>query len=516
MNTSNLWWQKYIEGKVNKEFFAISPKFIKKDVYYVVKNSINSKNGSTYFRNISKICFDENEVKNLKDELKDNILIIFINNNTCFKFGITIKNNNTRIFLSEYQPARPKRYDNLSLLDMNNLDKNIIKTTVFSILKQIGQLNNCIGYGLIKDDEFKNEIEKNSLNLEKQSQLNKDSLSIENKDPNEQLKKDIAATTAENMSKDPIKVASGMKESYMLKRIKEFFENQKHLREDFNLHLKDIISKNSIERWKDVDAVDVITAAKGGSKSAIEYIFYKMESVIAKTMWKNFLGPNKDVAYKRLNSGSKEEWVSIAWQVLTGGFAASLKANGEERHAQSMLDYYDVNKTNSSNIWADFARIYGQKLALAAGDFNTSESRTGISSSRDIEVNDISKYANDESSLEDHDYGSTEDIAINNIMDEEFLGKWKQFVQDEELNHKKNKDSPSMANVLFEVLDNPEETNMKNLADSIGLARGTFKAYLENALNIMTSIYDIDPSELFGQLKNYGATKIKSYLDRVA
>ena len=62
-------------------------------------------------------------------------------------------------------------------------------------------------------NDFDNYIKKVAQEFEKQSQLNKDSLSIEGKkDPNEQLKTDLANNAAENLSKDVVKDA--MKENF--------------------------------------------------------------------------------------------------------------------------------------------------------------------------------------------------------------------------------------------------------------------------------------------------------------
>lgn len=371
------------------------------------------------------------------------------------------------------------------------------------------------GVKFIKDNDFDNYIKKTVQEFEKQSQSNKDTLTIEGKkDPNEQLKTDLANNAAENLSKDVVKNA--MKESYMLKRIKEYFENQNHLREDFSLHIEDIVDPSAIEKWDGKPAIDVITAAKKKNKSAIEYIFYKMRGTIAKKMWSDFLGPNKEIAYKRLRDGAKEEWLGIAWQVLTGGFSASLTAYGTERSEIGAIDQFEPGKVKDEDkLWNAFAYIYANKLHLAAKDVGESDKRTGISGVGDnnIETSDISKFNGKAGDSETFEYKdkSTEDIALDNIEASEFMTNWKKFVQDDELNNKKK--GVSYANALAAILENPEETNLKNLAATIGLARMTFKTYVEKALEIM-DYYGIGQNDLFNGLNTFGPKKVVSYLDK--
>lgn len=384
---------------------------------------------------------------------------------------------------------------------------------IFKQLENSGYVINAVTF--IKDNDFDNYIKKVAQEFEKQSQLNKDSLSIEGKkDPNEQLKTDLANNAAENLSKDVVKDA--MKESYMLERIKEYFENQHTLREDFSLHIEDIVDADSIERWQDKPAIEVIKAAKKKDRSAIEFIYYQMRGTIAKKMWSDFLGPNKEIAYKRLRDGAKEEWLSIAWQVLTSGFSASLTAYGTERSEIGAIDQFDPGKVKDEDkLWNAFAYIYANKLHLAAKDIGESDKRTGISGVGDnnIETSDISKFngkAEDSEAFEYKDK-STEDTAIDNIEASEFMDNWKKFVQDDELNNKKR--GVSYANALAAILENPEETNLKNLAATIGLARMTFKTYVEKAIEIM-DYYGIDQEDLFKGLNTFGSRKVVSYLDK--
>ncbi len=482
----------------------------------------SSDDGKTYKTidpKMAKLVYTNEDMGQLYNYVKDNALYLYYKSPKRPLFVKLFcekdKNGNFKAITS----------NEVSLPQANNNTRNCKIES--SRLKFIAGLSKYLGTANFKLDTvlYVKDVSRNDylIKAEKQLSQNKDKLSIDQQeDKNEQLKKDLAAKTGENMSKDIYQAA--MKENYMIKRIKEFFENQKHLTEDFALHIDEIVSPASISEWEGEDASKIIRAAQKGSRTAREYIFYKMEGAIAKTMWHNFLGSNKDAAYRRLRDGAKEEWLSIAWQVLTGGFSASLTAYGTERSEISTLDQFDLSKVKTDNIWSAFTVIYTQKLGLAAKDFNEANARSGISGTGDnnITTSDYAKYSNvdndDESNYSgvsdegfEGGYENPESYALHNAAHSEFMNKWKEFVQDEELNTKKKGVSP--ANVLSAVLSNPEETNMKNLADDIGLARMTFKVYLEKAIEIMTSYYGIEPQELFSELKSNDSSKIASYLD---
>ena len=360
--------------------------------------------------------------------------------------------------------------------------------------------------------------------IEKQETVNNDLLQITKDDPNNALKNEIANAAATNFSKDIYNDALKMKEfimeDYMIKRIREYFSNFKGVRrlnEDFSLHIEDIISPSSISKWRDAPAREVIEAAKKKNRSAVEFIFYKMRNVIAKKLWNDYLGPNRGVALRRLRNGADQEWLSIAWQVLTGGFAASKTAYGKDRSEIGTIDQFDIDKVQDPDkLWNAFSYIYANKLHLAAKDVGESEQRTGITGVGEdgISTSDISKFSgkNEDSRFEYQDR-STEDKALYNVSMGDFISNWKSFVQDKELNTKKS-NNVSYANAFATILENPEETNLKNLAEKIGLARMTFKTYVEKAIEIMDE-YGIDQEDLFNGLKKFGSSKIASYLDRI-
>ena len=67
------------------------------------------------------------------------------------------------------------------------------------------------------------------------------------------------------------------------------------------------------------------------------------------------------------------------------------------------------------------------------------------------------------------------------------------------------------AAALWKLLTNPDATNLKAVAEEMGVSRGTFETLVKKAISIMPQ-YDIEYGDLMSACDRYGTAKIASYL----
>jgi hypothetical protein len=101
-----------------------------------------------------------------------------------------------------------------------------------------------------------------------------------------------------------------------------------------------------------------------------------------------------------------------------------------------------------------------------------------------------------------------EDSVLDKLSKDDFLKNWFDYAQDETLNDGK-KCTPAAA--LWKLLTNPDATNLKAVAEEMGVSRGTFETLVKKAISIMPQ-YDIEYSDLMSACDRYGTAKIASYL----
>src|SRR5574344_1883386 len=302
----------------------------------------------------------------------------------------------------------------------------------------------------------------------------------------------------------------------VLRRIREYFRYNRHFMESQNFSTKDFVNPASIEEWNGVDSKKVLTAAKRGEKSALEYLFYKADPLVKSIYWKNFLGPNGLARSNRIRNGSREDWLSIAWITLTDGYTEGTRLNGEEKNQKGAIELYMPSKVTGNPLTA-FMSIYRLKLMDAAKEANRASNNHGINADiaddQNIHVGDLKMYDDSDREAVPEEYIQKDDTSENMMMsieDEEFMENWSSFVQDETL-QKENSKGFSAAKVFKCVLKNKKAKNMKELAAKIGMSRGTFETYLNNAVALLKK-YDISQEALYRAIDSIGEKKLASYL----
>lgn len=280
--------------------------------------------------------------------------------------------------------------------------------------------------------------------------------------------------------------------------------------------LVDMIYKNpKSEAWESRDFLDAVEAARNGDKSAIGYLMYKHAPLIYNTYWRNYLGPNRAIRSQRIQDdegldNSMMSWISIALKALLEGGVENSKKNGQARHKFSTLEGFNADKVTGKPENA-FAAHFKMDLITQAIVYNRMRTSAGMTGDIDQDVtvggleweNGKEKMTKDQIEASDPTSG-----YIDSIMDGQFKDKWFDFCQDDELNSGK-KCTPAKA--LYLLLMNKNATNLKDLAEKAGVARGTFESLCKDAIRILGD-YDISSSALYKACDEYGEAKIASYL----
>lgn len=285
--------------------------------------------------------------------------------------------------------------------------------------------------------------------------------------------------------------------------------------------IDEIYGKPENLKWEERDFLDCINAARDGDQTAIGYIMYVMAPAIVASYWKNYVGPNTKLAKIKIDhdGGIKRSflsWIGVALKTLILGGVATKRKNGDDRVKASTLDGFDETKVKG-DLASAFAGLFRIDLTTQAVHLNREKVRRGIAGEDDSDLSfvdldaisseDGEKYAAKNDTNSNYEVGSVEDDVMESIGDSEFGDKWLDFCQDDELN--KGKFPASKA--LKTLIQNPDATNMRELATEAGVARGTFQTYCEKAVSIMKD-YDISYSDLMRAIDRYGKDKIASYL----
>lgn len=286
--------------------------------------------------------------------------------------------------------------------------------------------------------------------------------------------------------------------------------------------IDEIYAKPENLAWEDKDFADCIKAAKKGDQTAIGYIMYVMEPAIVSAYWKNYVGPSGKLGQIKINKdgGLKQSflsWVGVALKTLVYGGRATKRKDGSDKIKASTLKGFDLSKVTGDPL-RQFAVLFRRDLITQATDINIEKKRRGLSGDGGDELSVFS--LNDFDGGEDagerfashldrsiYSDNNVENDVFSTLSNDTFKENWLDFCQDDELNH--GKVTPAQCFKL--LLENPDETNLRNLADKAGCSRNSFQAYCQKAVSILKN-YDIEYSDLTKAMDKYGAEKIASYL----
>lgn len=283
------------------------------------------------------------------------------------------------------------------------------------------------------------------------------------------------------------------------------------------VNLVDRIYKTpSNQKWESRDFLDAVQAAREGDQTAIGFLMYKHAPMIINTYWRNFLGPNPKMRKVRIeeDGGLKSSilgWIGICLKALIKGGVDITKKNGSERHKFSTLEGFDESKVtgNPENAFASHFRL---DVIEQAKVYNTMNDANGVSNAdTPVSMTDL-EFDNGRERTDGEDDAfareGLEDSVLDKLSKDDFLKNWFDYAQDETLNDGK-KCTPAAA--LWKLLTNPDATNLKAVAEEMGVSRGTFETLVKKAISIMPQ-YDIEYSDLMSACDRYGTAKIASYL----
>lgn len=283
------------------------------------------------------------------------------------------------------------------------------------------------------------------------------------------------------------------------------------------VNLVDRIYKTpSNQKWESRDFLDAVQAAREGDQTAIGFLMYKHAPMIINTYWRNFLGPNPKMRKVRIeeDGGLKSSilgWIGICLKALIKGGVDITKKNGSERHKFSTLEGFDESKVTGKPENA-FASHFRMDVIEQAKVYNTMNDANGVSNAdTPVSMTDL-EFDNGRERTDGEDDAfareGLEDSVLDKLSKDDFLKNWFDYAQDETLNDGK-KCTPAAA--LWKLLTNPDATNLKAVAEEMGVSRGTFETLVKKAISIMPQ-YDIEYSDLMSACDRYGTAKIASYL----
>jgi len=334
----------------------------------------------------------------------------------------------------------------------------------------------------------------------------------------------------------------------MLTQIKERVRHQKLLEgyktaKDFSV--AKIVLPSSINKWAGKSNKEVFEAAKKKDKGALEYLFYKMEPVIQQAFWKNYLGPSGEMRRYRIQHESAwEQWLGIAWMVLTGGFdefnskEGTSALFGTTNKDGERTGGFDVSKNSEESIMGVFANKYKMLLKNAAVNSNLSKDTGGITGkelsggSASVKVHqyeptwydsDVDDNEWDDESMSHTSRGYKDDTfeaayensfkeVDDNLYATEFLKKWKNYVQDPAL--RKDTKGVTAADIFHEIIENPK-AEFRAMGAKFGISRNSAATLMDTAQKKLAD-YNISGQELMTAIQHLGNSKVASYLNAMS
>jgi len=301
--------------------------------------------------------------------------------------------------------------------------------------------------------------------------------------------------------------------------------------EDFDI--SKVINPSSINKWSNKSNKEVFKAAKKGDKTALEYLFWRMKGAITNAFWKRFLGPSGTIRKYRIDhENAWEEWLGIAWMAMAGGFDEAFSGT-----AKSALESFNPDSVDEDKMMNVFAGRFKLILGNAALSANTAKKRSGLvgvpgeaeigvsqyeptwtegkdDSWSDDEIK--SSHGHKDDTFEEMYTGSFKDVE-DKMESDEFLKKWRRFVQDPDLHkpqraNRRNEGGASVtpADILGEIIGNTK-ASFPEMTKQFGIARNSIAALLERAQKIMDN-YEVSNQELMTAIKYLGNDKVASYL----
>ena len=321
----------------------------------------------------------------------------------------------------------------------------------------------------------------------------------------------------------------------MLQQIHNKLKEYK-LREGFksinDFKVSKVVNPASITKWAKADnnrnlQTKLFKAAKNGDKSALEYIFYKMEPTIQNSFWSKYLGPNKKMQRYRIeHEGAWEDWLGIAWQTLYGGFNDVKIGKNRESKLQGAAESFNIDKISVDNVFPIFGNRYKLMLLNSARNANYLKTAGGLSGP-DLknqpfdqpmtsqyeptwyergEQNDLDNTNNTDSRSDAYEDNTFEATNIR-LEVEAFLPKWKSFAQDPQL--QTGTKGVNIGSLFFEAISDPNASYI-TLAQKFKLSRNTVATNLNKAAEVLKS-YNINHGDLMQAIKVLGNDKVSSY-----
>jgi hypothetical protein len=300
-------------------------------------------------------------------------------------------------------------------------------------------------------------------------------------------------------------------------RLREGYKSK----DDFDI--SKVVRPGSISKWEGKSAKTVFTAAKKNDPTALEYIFWKMKGAIHGAFWANYLGPNGTIRAQRINNESAwEQWLSIAWMSMVGGFKEGGADEEKRGGAKGALDSFDPAKIAEDRVWNVFAMRYKMILKNSAVQANISQRGGGIKHGTGEDVMQYEPtWVEKGIDTEGDDLGRSEkggsyqdetfDKVNTSIEVEKFLKKWGDYSQSAALQTGTKGVTPAM--VFYEALSNPK-AELRAMGTKFGVSRNTCQTLLAKAQQEMEN-YDISGQDLMTAIREIGNEKIASYLQPV-
>jgi hypothetical protein len=166
--------------------------------------------------------------------------------------------------------------------------------------------------------------------------------------------------------------------------------------------------------------VKIITDAKAGNRTAINYVWLQMQDVILDKFWHNRIGAS-DKRRRRMGHNQEvwNEWLTLCWADLS---APPHSAVSPEVAGISALDGFHLEKSAPFAAFSNLATRFGFLLRNAASVINDEEHRKGAKGTPFSDDGDASvleydaKYMDSKQSEEGSHAKSTEDEVFESIF----------------------------------------------------------------------------------------------------
>ncbi|MCF0125970.1 MAG: hypothetical protein HUJ68_09525 [Clostridia bacterium] len=287
---------------------------------------------------------------------------------------------------------------------------------------------------------------------------------------------------------------------------------------------KNICSEKSIAKWEGKDLQKAKEAALKGDNSARQYIFWNIKDSIQSffamnrkriSEWGKLQGLGEDI------NDDVDNWISISWQTLFDGYPVS-----DTLTVGPIVKYFKEGTNFGYLGW-----LYSSKSKQILFYLPNKDKSLGISQDKNAHglVTSSNMVINGGEHSNDKEVQDTfvsnfnrpdEDLEYNENI-KAALKKYKDFVDDEDLNEKKNGFSPLIAfkALLMNTLKGENaEKNLANIADDYGVSRNTFNKYARQAKSDLVEVFDVSQEDLMQLISVYGAGKLakmireKSYI----